>query len=70
MFGGLSGMIIVQGLTELLPPDLRDIEDIALGLKDAQVVGDDIEADNIDSNAPTLPRRELATSSGAADRAG
>ena len=54
VFGGLSGMIIVQGLTELLPPDLRDIEDIALGLKDAQVVGDDIEADNIDSNAPTL----------------
>ena len=54
VFGGLSGMIIVQGLTESLPPDLRDIEDIALGLKDAQVVGDDIEADNIDSNAPTL----------------
>jgi suppressor of ftsI len=54
VFRGLSGMIIVQGLTELLPPDLRGVEDIAVGLKDAQVVGDAIESENIDSNAPTL----------------
>ena len=55
VFGGLSGMIIVQGLTDLLPTELRDITDIAIGLKDAQVVGDAIEAGaNIDSNAPTL----------------
>jgi FtsP/CotA-like multicopper oxidase with cupredoxin domain len=54
VFGGLSGMIIVQGLTELLPAELRGIDDIAIGLKDAQVVGDEIERENIDSNAPTL----------------
>jgi FtsP/CotA-like multicopper oxidase with cupredoxin domain len=57
VFGGLSGMIIVQGVTELLPPDLRGITDIALALKDTQVVGTnapEIEIDNIDSNAPTL----------------
>ena len=55
VFGGLSGMIIVQGLTELLPEALHDITDIAIGLKDAQVVGDAIESGtNIDSNAPTL----------------
>jgi suppressor of ftsI len=54
VFGGLSGMIIVQGLAERLPADLRDVEDIAIGLKDAQVVDDAIESRNIDSNAPTL----------------
>jgi suppressor of ftsI len=54
VFGGLSGMIVVEGLSALLPPDLRDIKDIAIGLKDAQVVGDAIESNNIDSNAPTL----------------
>ena len=54
VFGGLSGMIIVQGLTELLPADLRDIKDIALALKDTQVVGAEIETENIDSNAATL----------------
>jgi FtsP/CotA-like multicopper oxidase with cupredoxin domain len=54
VFGGLSGLIIVQGLTELLPVDLRGIDDIALALKDTQVAGDQIEVENIDSNAPTL----------------
>ena len=54
VFGGLSGMIIVEGLTDLLPAALREVTDIAVGLKDAQVVGDAIETENIDSNAPTL----------------
>jgi FtsP/CotA-like multicopper oxidase with cupredoxin domain len=55
VFGGLSGMIIVDGIQRLLPPALRNIKDIAIGLKDAQVVGDEIEGGaNIDSNAPTL----------------
>jgi FtsP/CotA-like multicopper oxidase with cupredoxin domain len=54
VFGGLSGLIIVQGLQQLLPADLRDIKDVAIALKDAQVVDDALEKDNIDSNAPTL----------------
>ena len=55
VFGGLSGMIIIDGLTARLPADLQGIKDIALAFKDAQVVGTDIEdGPNIDSNAPTL----------------
>jgi FtsP/CotA-like multicopper oxidase with cupredoxin domain len=49
VFGGLSGMIIVQGLADLLPADLRGVEHIAIGLKDAQVIGDAMESENIDS---------------------
>ena len=54
VFGGVSGMLVVDRLADLLPADLRDIDDIAIGLKDAQVVGDAIEREGIDSNAPTL----------------
>ena len=54
MFGGLSGMIIVNGLQQLLPPALQDIEDVGIALKDAQVVRGKIQEDNIDSDAPTL----------------
>lgn len=54
VFRGLSGMIIVEGLAQRLPPELADVEDVAIGLKDAQVVDDAIESENIDSNAPTL----------------
>ncbi len=54
VFGGLSGVILVQGLTALLPADLQDVEPVVIALKDAQVVGDVIETDDIDSNAPTL----------------
>jgi suppressor of ftsI len=54
VFGGLSGVIIVQGLTALLPEGLRDVKDAVVALKDAQVVGDDIQQTDIDSNAPTL----------------
>jgi FtsP/CotA-like multicopper oxidase with cupredoxin domain len=54
VFGGLSGLIIVQGLQQRLPPDLRNIQDVAIALKDAQVVDDAIQTDDIDSNAPTL----------------
>ena len=55
VFGGLSGLIIVDGLTARLPADLQGIKDIALAFKDAQVVGTEIEdGPNIDSNAPTL----------------
>jgi suppressor of ftsI len=54
VFGGLSGVIVVEGLADLLPADLREVDRVVLALKDAQVTGDRIEADGIDSNAPTL----------------
>lgn len=53
VFGGLSGLIIVNGLEQLLPPDLRGVQDVALALKDAQVVGTKIQTSNINSDAPT-----------------
>jgi FtsP/CotA-like multicopper oxidase with cupredoxin domain len=53
VFGGLSGLIVVMGLQQLLPPALQNVKDVAIALKDAQVVGDTIETENIDSNAPT-----------------
>lgn len=54
VFGGLSGVIIVEGLADLLPPDLRGVDQVVVALKDAQVTGDRIVATDIDSNAPTL----------------
>jgi FtsP/CotA-like multicopper oxidase with cupredoxin domain len=54
VFGGLSGLIVVEGLADLLPEHLRDVADVAFALKDTQVVGDRIETADIDSNAPTL----------------
>ena len=54
VFGGLSGLIIVNGLQQLLPPGLQNIKDVGIALKDAQVVRGKIQEDNIDSNAPTL----------------
>ena len=45
----------MEGLAGLLPPDLRDIKDLAIGLKDAQVVGEAIQdGTDIQSGAPTL----------------
>jgi FtsP/CotA-like multicopper oxidase with cupredoxin domain len=54
VFGGLSGVIVIEGLADLLPADLRDVEQVVVALKDAQVTGGRIEATDIDSNAPTL----------------
>lgn len=54
VFGGLSGIILVHGVTDLLPAELQDVEPVVIALKDAQVTGDAIEVENIDSDAPTL----------------
>jgi FtsP/CotA-like multicopper oxidase with cupredoxin domain len=54
VFGGLSGVIVIEGVADLLPADLREVDRVVLALKDAQVTGDRIESDDIDSNAPTL----------------
>jgi len=54
VFGGMSGVIEVDGLTPLLPKRLRGITDRVLALKDFQFDGtNSIPGDNIDSNAPT-----------------
>lgn len=54
VFGGLSGLIYTRGLESLLPPELRDIEQKFLGLKDFQLDRKNtIPSADIDSNAPT-----------------
>ena len=45
---------MVEGLQDLLPEDLRDIEERSFALKDFQLTSDGADRqDNIDSNAPT-----------------
>jgi FtsP/CotA-like multicopper oxidase with cupredoxin domain len=54
VFGGLSGVLIVDGLENRLPKVYRAIEQHLFALKDAQVVDGKIIADNINSDAPTV----------------
>jgi len=53
VFSGLSGVLIVDGLDELLPPDLQAVQQQVVALKDLQVKNGAIVNSNIDSNAPT-----------------
>jgi FtsP/CotA-like multicopper oxidase with cupredoxin domain len=53
VMGGLGGLIVVDGLQDLLPADLRQITEYAVVLKDYQAVDGAILLTNIDSNAPT-----------------
>jgi FtsP/CotA-like multicopper oxidase with cupredoxin domain len=53
VFAGLSGVLIVEGLEDLLPEPLRQVPQRVLAFKDVQVVGDEVEEKDIDSNAPT-----------------
>ena len=53
VMGGLAGLLIVDGLQDLLPEDLRDITESAIILKDYQARDGAILLENIDSNAPT-----------------
>ena len=53
VMGGLGGLIIVDGLQDLLPEDLRDITDYVVVLKDYQAADGAILLTYIDSNAPT-----------------
>jgi FtsP/CotA-like multicopper oxidase with cupredoxin domain len=53
VFSGLSGVLIVDGLDELLPPDLQRVNQYVVALKDLQVKNGAIVNTNIDSNAPT-----------------
>jgi FtsP/CotA-like multicopper oxidase with cupredoxin domain len=55
VFGGMSGIIIVDGLQDLLPADLRKVPDHVFALKDFQVdKKGNIPASNINSDAPTI----------------
>lgn len=42
VFGGMSGVIVIDGLQEQLPSDLQDIEERLFALKDFQLDGDAI----------------------------
>jgi suppressor of ftsI len=53
VFSGLSGVLIVDGLEELLPPTLQAVPQEVVALKDLQVKNGAIVNTNIDSNAPT-----------------
>lgn len=54
VFGGLSGVLIVDGIEQLLPEEYRDIPQHLFALKDLQVQNGVIVADNINSDAPTV----------------
>ena len=54
VFGGLSGVLIVEGLEQLLPEAYRSITQHVFALKDLQVKDGTIIADNINSDAPTV----------------
>jgi suppressor of ftsI len=53
IFAGLSGVLIVDGLEQLLPPALQNVQQSVVALKDLQVKDGAIVTSNIDSNAPT-----------------
>jgi FtsP/CotA-like multicopper oxidase with cupredoxin domain len=51
--GGLSGILIVDGLTEYLPPELRHITEHVIALKDFQIDGDAVKTRVLHISAPT-----------------
>jgi FtsP/CotA-like multicopper oxidase with cupredoxin domain len=53
IFGGMSGVILVEGLPRYLPAGLRDVEERTISLKDFQHKDGAIPASNINSDAPT-----------------
>lgn len=54
VFGGLSGLILMEGLLDKLPTSLQGVEEKFLGLKDFQLTKTNtIPINNIDSDAPT-----------------
>ncbi|WP_327271172.1 multicopper oxidase family protein [Streptomyces sp. NBC_01224] len=51
--GGMSGVLIVDGLQEYLPAKLRHITEHVVGLKDFQVQGDAVRTQNLHIGAST-----------------
>jgi suppressor of ftsI len=54
VFSGLAGILVVEGLTQRLPPALRRVPDRVLALKDLQVRNGAIVDKNINSGAITV----------------
>jgi suppressor of ftsI len=53
VFSGLAGTLIVNGLTDRLPPALRNVPEHLISLRDVQLQGSSIITKNINSDAPT-----------------
>jgi FtsP/CotA-like multicopper oxidase with cupredoxin domain len=55
VMGGMSGLIVVEGLQKLLPPELRGLRERQLAVRDVQHRGDSIimDAADIDVTKPT-----------------
>jgi suppressor of ftsI len=51
--GGMSGIIIVDGLQQYLPPNLRHLTEHVIALKDFQLEGDAIRTEHLHIGAPT-----------------
>ncbi|MGW1007424.1 multicopper oxidase family protein [Streptomyces sp. NPDC002520] len=51
--GGMSGILIVDGLQQYLPANLRNITEHVIALKDFQVQGDEVRTKNLHIGAPT-----------------
>ncbi|MER6942949.1 multicopper oxidase family protein [Nonomuraea sp. NPDC000554] len=51
--GGMSGVIVVEGLKRYLPPGLRGIKEHVIALKDFQVQGDAVKTKDLHISAPT-----------------
>lgn len=51
--GGMSGVLIVDGLQQYLPADLRHITEHVIALKDFQVQGDAVKTQNLHIGDPT-----------------
>jgi suppressor of ftsI len=53
VFGGLSGLLVVDGITDLLPKPLRHVTQRLFALRDIQVQGDAVKSQDIDYTKPT-----------------
>ncbi|MFJ9821367.1 multicopper oxidase family protein [Streptomyces sp. NPDC101151] len=51
--GGMSGLVVVDGLDRYMPRPLRGITEHVIALKDFQIVADRIKTDNLKMGAPT-----------------
>jgi suppressor of ftsI len=51
--GGMSGLIIVDGLRQYLPPELRQVTEHVIALKDFQLEGDAVKTQHLHIGAPT-----------------
>jgi FtsP/CotA-like multicopper oxidase with cupredoxin domain len=51
--GGLSGVLIVDGLADYLPPELRHLTEHVIGLKDFHIDGDAVKTSIVHISAPT-----------------